>query len=246
MPIKAVTFDLWNTLLCDGDFSSLRIAILRSILTEQDIHRDDSLIRTEYISAARRVDRAWSNEERSISLSELTEPILKNLDVNLSSELKRKLLRGFEEAIFDDVPPLVAGAERLLGELYRHYKIGLISDTGMTPGKVIRKVLDNYGLLRYFNCTVFSDEVGFPKPHPQMFHRAITGLDEEAKAIVHVGDLLRTDVAGAKSMGMRTIWFDRGNKPKETLDVLPDHVVGDLCEVLGFLEIEGSADSPIL
>ena len=239
MQIRAVTFDLWNTLLHDGDFSNLRIALLESVLREQGFPRDKDLIRSEYVSAAKRIDLAWRNEQRNLSLMNLIESMLENLDVMLRDESKREILRGFEEAIYGNVPPLVDGVEQVLRELHGRYRIGLISDTGMTPGKVIRKVLDNYGLLPHFSCTVFSDEVGFPKPRPHMFRRAIVALGEQAGAIVHVGDLLRTDIVGAKSMGMKTIWFNRNNKPRETANVAPDHVIVDLRELLPFLEMVG-------
>ncbi len=239
MPIRAVTFDLWNTLLHDGDFSNLRIALLESILREHGFPRNIDLVRSEYISAAKRIDLAWRNERQNLSLAELIESMLKNLDVRLRDESRREVLRGFEEAIYDDVPPLVDRAEQVLGDLHGRYRIGLISDTGMTPGKVIRRVLDNYGLLRHFTCTVFSDEVGFPKPHQQMFHRAIMALGERAEDIVHVGDLLRTDIVGAKSMGMKAVWFNRNNKPREVADVVPDYAIMDLGMLLPLLEKMG-------
>ena len=236
MQIRAVTFDLWNTLLCDSDFSNLRIALLESILREQGFPREKDLVRSEYVSAAKRIDLAWRNEQRNLSLVELIELMLKNLDVRLRDESRREVLRGFEEAIYRDVPPLVDGVEQMLRKLHGRYRIGLISDTGMTPGWVIRRVLDNYGLLQHFHCTVFSDEVGFPKPHPEMFRRAIDGLNEQPDEIVHVGDLLRTDIVGAKSIGMKTVWFNRKNKPREAVNVAPDYEIGDLSELLPLLE----------
>ena len=240
MSIRAVTFDHWNTLIHDGDFSNLRIALLESILSEQGFPRDKSLIRNEYNHVAKLIDLAWRNEQANLSLAELIESMLKNLDARLDDESRRAVLRGFEEAIYGDVPPLVDGVERVLRELHGRYRIGLISDTGMTPGKVIRRVLDNYGLLQHFTCAVFSDEVGFPKPHPQMFCRAIRALGEQAEATVHVGDLLRTDIVGARSMRMKTVWFKRNNKPKDATNVAPDYTIMDLGELLPLLEkIEG-------
>ena len=239
MPIRAVTFDLWNTLLHDGDFSNLRIALLASILREEGFPRDKDLIRSEYVFAAKRMDLAWRNEQRNLSLAELIESMLENLDVRLSDGSRREVLMGFEEAIYGDVPPLVDGVEQVLRELHGRYRIGLISDTGMTPGKVIRRVLDNYGLLQHFHCTIFSDEAGFPKPHPHMFCRAIAALDEQTGAIVHVGDLLRTDIAGAKAVGMKTVWFNRNNKPREVVNVAPDYAIRDLSELLPLLEKMG-------
>ena len=44
-----------------------------------------------------------------------------------------------------------------------------------------------------------------PKPHRRVFEAALTPLGIEPAAAVHVGDLRRTDVAGAREAGMGTI-----------------------------------------
>jgi putative hydrolase of the HAD superfamily len=84
-------------------------------------------------------------------------------------------------------------------------RTALICDTGLTPGRVVRRHLDALGLLPHLEAQVFSDEVGVPKPDPRVFHRALELLDAEPARAVHVGDLLRTDVAGARAVGMRSV-----------------------------------------
>jgi FMN phosphatase YigB (HAD superfamily) len=54
---------------------------------------------------------------------------------------------------------------------------------------------------------VFSDELGVCKPHPQAFHSALSELGVPARAAVHVGDLRRSDVAGARAAGMGSVRF---------------------------------------
>jgi FMN phosphatase YigB (HAD superfamily) len=61
------------------------------------------------------------------------------------------------------------------------------------------------GLLEYLEVTAFSDEVGVPKPHPRMFVTALEGLGVAASGAVHVGDLRRSDVAGARAHGMASV-----------------------------------------
>ncbi|HEX3055851.1 MAG TPA: HAD-IA family hydrolase, partial [Gaiellaceae bacterium] len=53
-------------------------------------------------------------------------------------------------------------------------------------------------------------EVGWRKPHPAIFERALDALGVEPSATLFVGDTLATDVAGAAALGMRTclaLWF---------------------------------------
>ena len=234
---KAVTFDLWNTLLCDGDFSGIRVDLLASVLADRGFPRSLKLVRAEYTSAANRIPEAWRKEHRNIPVCESVGFILERLKVTLPDETKRAIVLGFEEAILHDQPPLVDGVKIVLERLSRRYRLGLISDTGMTPGRTIREVLKNYDVLRYLSHTVFSDEVGHTKPHPLMFRRAVEGLGVEANETIHVGDLLRTDVSGAKAAGMKTVWFDRNDHRSEDEDeVVPDHIITNLLDLLPLLE----------
>ena len=71
------------------------------------------------------------------------------------------------------------------------------------------------GLLGHFSGWAFSDEVGHYKPAPQIFEAALSGLGAEPGDAAHVGDLRRTDIAGAAAIGMTTVRYrglhdDRG------------------------------------
>ena len=92
---------------------------------------------------------------------------------------------------------------------HRGFRLGIVSDTGFRPGRVLRRQLSEVGILDCFEPggLAFSDEVGVPKPDPRIFERALSGLDVTAAEAVHVGDLKFTDVAGARSAGMRVVRF---------------------------------------
>ena len=64
--------------------------------------------------------------------------------------------------------------------------------------------MDDKGLLDRFSGWGFSDEVGHYKPAPQIFEAALAALGAEPEEAMHVGDLRRTDIAGAAALGMRT------------------------------------------
>lgn len=234
---KAVTFDLWNTLLCDGDFSEIRVNLLTSVLVDRGFSGSLKQVRAAYTSAASRIPGAWRKEHRNVPVSESVNLILEGLKVILPDETRKAIVFGFEEAILHNQPPLVNGVKTVLERLSRSYRLGLISDTGMTPGRTIREVLRNYDVLSYLSHTVFSDEVGCTKPHPLIFRKAIEGLGVEANETVHVGDLRRTDIAGAKLVGMQTVWFDRNDpRPEDEADVVPDHIITSLLDLLPLLE----------
>jgi putative hydrolase of the HAD superfamily len=90
------------------------------------------------------------------------------------------------------------------------YAVGLVSNTGRTWGRYLRQVQDRLGIGKYFDSRVFSDEVGIRKPDPRIFDVALSELGLPPERVVHIGDDVTADIAGAKAHGMRAIWFNTG------------------------------------
>ncbi len=116
----------------------------------------------------------------------------------------------------------------------------------------MRQLLDKLGILRYFEATVFSDELGWRKPDGRIFLEAARKLGTLPTNIVHVGDNPEDDVWGAKQAGMRALLFER-KVPREFINdphslyaltrtptgersVEPDGRISSLGEVLPYLE----------
>ena len=234
--IKAVTFDMWNTLLEEKDYAAQRFKCLADALGRLGVPREENQIEEAYMEAQRYAHRAWTEENyRFVPASERLDQILKKLSARLTEDLRVEVLRGFEEVAVSDPPQLVEGVRDTLESLSTRYKMGIICDSGLTPGRVLRNVLAGHGLLGLFEATIFSDENGYNKPHITMFRNALTRLLVEPSEAVHVGDLLHTDVAGAKAAGMTTIWFDT----KRTIlagPYKPDYRITAFPEVLAVLD----------
>ena len=111
------------------------------------------------------------------------------------------------------------------------YRVGLISNTGMTPGYAFRIFLEQKGLAAYFDTMAFSDEMLLAKPSVPMFERTLGDLGAEPSETVHVGDHLRNDVLGAKEAGLHTIWIETHDDRREPVEVSPDITVKTLGEV---------------
>lgn len=229
--IVAVTFDLWNTLLREKDYRDKRISVLAQTLNEEGFPRDRSRVAAEYAPTIDFFLEVWMKEQRHLPTVKLTDFILRRLDVRLSAEIRNGLVKRFEEVIFEDPPSLIEDVETVLQSLHTRYRLGLISNSGVTPGRNLRRILGQHAILRYFWCTVFSDEVGRHKPHPTIFRRAIRELQIKAHKVIHVGDSPESDIAGAKRIGMKTIWFnkDRDKRPRKPLT--PDYEIGALSEL---------------
>jgi putative hydrolase of the HAD superfamily len=97
----------------------------------------------------------------------------------------------------------------------RGLRLGLVSNA-FDPAWLLRRDLDEMGVLERLDVTVFSSEVGKRKPHPEIFRRALEALDMAPEDAIFVGDRLYEDVRGAGELGMTTVqavWFRADEHP---------------------------------
>ncbi len=233
--IKAITFDLWNTLIEDKHFTSHRIEIIHEILSETTPKSPEE-IREAYISSARAYRMEWQEDHLQMTVETRVHHILRELDVEAPPEALPRIIQRLESCFLDDPPTLKEGVEETLDALGDRYRLGIISDTGVTPGTIIRQYLGGKGLLHHFESTVFSDETGYCKPHPHQFRTALQELDAEPDEAIHVGDLLRTDIAGAMAIGMKAVWVQTKGKTASG-NIEPDYTITHLPQLLAIPEL---------
>ena len=114
----------------------------------------------------------------------------------------------------------------------RGYKLVLVSNTCI-PGFVLDKHLDLHGLREFFPVRVYSSEFGYAKPDPRIFHEALNLAGVSASEAIFIGDRVKTDIIGARRVGMRTVLRQIPGK-NESQD-LPDFVIrkiSDLHQIL--------------
>ena len=84
-------------------------------------------------------------------------------------------------------------------------KLAIVSNT-FVPPHCLDRHLHEEGLLDFFPVRIYSSSVRYRKPHPRIFEMALSEVGVSAERALFIGDLLSTDIAGAKRAGMRTIW----------------------------------------
>jgi putative hydrolase of the HAD superfamily len=230
--IKAVTFDLWNTLLVEKSYTDRRLEILGEALTTEGHRFDPAALRDAYKTAQRRHDDLWSRSHSHYPLAERLDDIIAGVDATLSPAKKLEVMDRFGGTILENPPPLTEGAVETVSKMAKVFRLGIISDTGITSGAKISELLDRCGILRFFTAKVWSDETGVAKPRREAFEIALKGLKAEPAEAMHVGDLLRTDVAGAKAAGMMGVWLKIREPDAE--GVTPDYMIE---KINGMLEI---------
>ena len=235
--IRAVTFDLWNTLLTSIPGAvEIRSRSWREVIVERglDIHED--LLHGTLSMLPTRFDEEW-RAGRQYGPTEALADCFTAFGDRLTSEDRDALAAAFEAASYElKVAPVADAADVLSAVAATGVAVGIISDTALATGRHLRTYLDAYGIFQHVTFAAFSDEVGVYKPDPAIFAAALDGLGiGDPATAAHVGDLKRTDVAGARAMGMSTVRF-RGvvDDPEDGAEA--DHVIdrlADLPRVLG-------------
>lgn len=199
--VEAVTFDVWGTLLADPDWPRTYGALVDLV----------ALYAGQAEPARRALDESWRRHYAAwrdgthSGAFELARDALAELGVD--EELRAvELAAAFSAHVLSCEIEAVEGARELLAFLDgRGLRLGLVCDTGFATGAVMRRLLERAGLGRWIDVQIYSDEWGAPKPHPRLFRAALASLDASAARTLHVGDLRRTDVAGARGVGMMTL-----------------------------------------
>jgi putative hydrolase of the HAD superfamily len=211
--IDTVTFDVWNTLLVheyyDDRVKIARIGRMEAALSEAGLRfsRGDLLRAYDHSEAC--LAGLWK-KEMDASLDGHVALFLEGLGLDADERNKNIVRQPYAHALLDFEPVAVDGAAAVLAGLKDSgYKIGLISNTGRTPGETMKLVLRDHDILKYFDSTIFSNEVGYIKPNRRIFDRALSELRSEASTAVHVGDSVLLDVYGARAAGMKAILFNK-------------------------------------
>ncbi|MFX1389567.1 MAG: HAD family hydrolase [Promethearchaeota archaeon] len=234
--IKVVTFDLWNTLFANKSYMDSRLNFFIQLLNDNQIilngnKIDDAFNKAFHLSNIYFEELNFSH----IYTHERILRLLNHLNIELSKSEINEIKIKFEEMMIFDPPLLKIGVKETLRELSNAYKIGLISNTGITPGRVIKKVFKKYDIEKYFEITIFSDEIGFYKPKPIMFETIINSFDCTPQNVIHIGDKLETDVKGASDCGMLTIWINDSNS--QILEYIqPDYEIKQIYDVVNIIK----------
>ena len=260
----AVTFDLWQTLILDAPErdevrSRMRYEDLHKALTSLGVQLPLQELKRGYEESAGRLQAIWKRNEDVAMIEQIR--MIMELASNRSGTMPTNpsaaetLERAYVDSLFVFPPKLNPGALEILKAIRgRGHKIGLISNTGRSPGEALRKLLESYGVLQFFDATVFSNEVGFRKPDRRIYEQAANGLGVELENIVHIGDDPEADIWGAKQVGMRAILYEpesldlaqwlpnslyaltRLDRRLPDSEIKPDGRISSLTDALGLIE----------
>lgn len=203
--MKAITFDFWDTLFAVSPAFAervvpARLTALQEALDELGCFVDRAQIHAAYQQAAKRFEEVWGSGGNMTPRDRVVY-IFQRLEAPQDPELIDRSTRILEEAALLGELISLPGVKEVVPKLARSFALGIISDTGLTPGRILKVHLERHGLKQYFSAFSFSDETGVVKPHPRAFEAALHSLGVTPAETAHVGDIPRTDIAGARALG---------------------------------------------
>ncbi|MFA7692718.1 MAG: HAD family hydrolase [Candidatus Hydrogenedentes bacterium] len=248
-PIGVVTFDLWDCVFCDESDEPKRAAaglapkpVARRQLLFDALARHGAIDRESVNLAFDVADQAfrkvWHEQFVTWTTKERVQVILEGLKRSLAPAELDAVVDGIERMELDTSPDLAPGVGEALAELHGRYKLAVISDAIFSPGRYLRAILEKYNLLSYFDYFVFSDEIGYSKPHPALFESVASHFGVAVEDIVHIGDRPHNDIGGPHKVGARGVLLTVV-KDRPLDGHIPDAVCNDyadLAQVLKSLE----------
>ncbi len=218
MTIKAVTFDLWDTIVDDDSDEIKRKEIgLRSKHDERR-HQvwealnaikpiDYNSVKLAYDTTEAGFRVTWKEGHINWTVDQRLRVVLDGLGRTLPDAIYADLVERHGKMEVEVPPNAIDGIGAALETLASRYKLAIVSDSIVTPGTGLRQLLAHHGLIDYFSAFAFSDEVGYSKPHRSMFDAAASQLNIAVNELVHIGDRDHNDVKGPHAIGAKAVLF---------------------------------------
>lgn len=234
---QAILFDFWQTLFHDSrerETFGARKELISDFLeangfgNNYDVDAAFEVIRPRFWEV-------YHDEQRTPLLTERLSWLMEQLDVAISQKQLEELAQQFGEIGIMLNPRPTANAVEIVSQLSARFSLGIVSDTGFTPGRVLRRHLERHGILQHFTAFSFSDETGRAKPHPHQFLNALEQLGVEPENAIHCGDLPAHDIRGANQLGITSVLYTGCHESSQDGDV-PDYTISDWLQLPDVVE----------
>ncbi len=235
MPIRAISFDLFDTLIDapvgSGPIRSSTEALYEAVTKHCDLTLD------AFIEALRSIDSEFRSTRYARGFEVATEERFARLIERLEIDRPNlpEALTEIHMGVIRSCVTVPAHHVEVLQALKNRVPLGLCSNFSHSP--TAYEILEDAELRAHLDPIAISVDVGLRKPRREMFDAVLGGLGATADETLHVGDSLRADVAGAAQRGMRTAWITRCvPDPDVALAAFegprPEFIIADLRELI--------------
>ena len=114
-----------------------------------------------------------------------------------------------------------------LGKLGQRFRLATLSNGNADLGTI--------GIAHHFEVTLHAAALGCAKPEPRAYSALAEALTLHPAEILFVGDDPGADVVGPRSVGMQTVWVNRGAGEWPANFTPADHVIASLDGLVSLL-----------
>lgn len=122
---------------------------------------------------------------------------------------------------------MLPDAEEVVAELRQAYRVGVLTNGNSTPAR--------YGSDLELDFLVAAERFGIEKPSRRIYEITAEQAGCDVTQLMHVGDSLDTDVAGANAAGAVSVWLNWSGEPADG-EITPDYEIHGLAEVPPLVE----------
>jgi FMN hydrolase / 5-amino-6-(5-phospho-D-ribitylamino)uracil phosphatase len=239
-PLRAVTLDLWGTILDLRDPVAKierRREMLLTAICQAGHECSVETLRGGFRAAQVAIDEAIAADRRDVGPPGRWEELMRQLSFPPESVPFSAVEAAYEDLTLEFLPPLLPGVADAIERLAGRYRLGLICNTGYTGGHVLRQVLERHDLARHFGVLMFSNEFGWQKPDRRIFHHTLEVLGARPDQALHVGDMEELDVEGARAAGLYAArYLPAGPADTDAVETDADLVLSDWSEFFDLIE----------
>jgi putative hydrolase of the HAD superfamily len=222
MPIRLVSFDTDDTLY---DFTTLSTSAIEKML---------ELVRGTVGAGADGISVAEIISDFDTTADDMDHPYARIPELRRRSftrtlarygcrndDLVREMERTYVRHRFAPVT-LFHGVRDVLETLAYEYTLCIISNGEQNFAEL--------GVADLFSFTLTATDIGIQKPDPRIYQKAMSRAGCSPAEMAHVGDSVRSDVAGAKAAGAWAIWFNPESR-ENPYEIQPDRQIQTLMEL---------------
>jgi putative hydrolase of the HAD superfamily len=238
MIVKGLIFDINGTLtdIRTNEWHDDVYRVLSNLLSYQGISLAPNAVKDSYFQIMKEQRAAGGERHPEFDAVGIFREIIARHSTDFTSRLppeKReqlpRLLAETHRAASRYRLQLYPGVEDTIKHLLPNYHLAIISD-GQTAYAVPE--LNAVGLFGYFDPVIVSGDFGYRKPDKRLFERALTAMKMEPSEVLFVGNDMYNDMLGARTLGMKTVFFRSNQGQQEIRGMEPDYIIYTFPELM--------------
>lgn len=228
--LKALFLDMDET-LCDTHFANEQATNLMARALQDQYSVDGRLVADAYVAG---IYRQWSTRQRERYLPiieqqsegafrlQLIGDLLAEQGVDDVSEAAAQTLQDSFDSDRLDAFDFYPGITEFLAEARKLFTLVVI-----TNGPVFSQVpkVETINLAQHVDHIIIGGQEPEQKPARSIFDKALKLANCKAHEVIHVGDSLATDIAGAHNSGITSVWIQHQQPLDAELGINPHHTL---------------------